>query len=69
MNGYIWLMPDRRTLWVRSQGLQKPLVFYSQTDERPRELIVTRVTKNSIIGYVLVPPDKQIASGAAGGSQ
>lgn len=68
-DGYVWLMPDRRTLWVRSQGLQKPLVFYSQADDRPRELVVTRVTKNSIIGYLLLPPDKQTASAPSGGSR
>lgn len=68
-DGYVWVMPDRRTVWVRSQGLQKPLVFYSKADERPRELVVTRVTKNSIVGYLLLPPDKQITSAPAGGSQ
>jgi hypothetical protein len=54
-NGSIWLMPDRRTIWIHGRGLQEPLVFYNQGDDRPRQLVITRVTKYSVIGYVLAP--------------
>ncbi len=57
-DGWVFLMPDRRTVWVHGQGLQQPLVFYSQGDSRPRELVITRVTKYSIIGYVLLPESR-----------
>jgi hypothetical protein len=55
VNGWIWVMPDRRTIWLRYQSVQKPVVFYGYLDGKRRELVITRVTKNSIIGYVLVP--------------
>lgn len=55
VNGWMWLMPDRRTVWVRSQGAGQPLVFYSKADERPQELVITHVTRNSVAGYLLVP--------------
>lgn len=54
-NGRVWLMPDRRTLWIRGQGLQQPLVFYTESDERPRELVITRVTRSAVAGYLLLP--------------
>ncbi|MBI1789621.1 MAG: hypothetical protein HYR60_18970 [Acidobacteria bacterium] len=56
-NGWVWLMPDRRTLWLRGRGLQQPLTFYSAADGRPRELVLTRVTKYSVIGYLVLPDD------------
>jgi sortase A len=55
VNGWIWVMPDRRTIWLRDQGTQEPVVFYGHLDGRRRELVITRVTTNSVIGYVLVP--------------
>jgi sortase A len=58
VNGWIWVMPDRRTIWLRDQGTQEPVVFYGHLDGRRRELVITRVTTNSVIGYVLVPKDR-----------
>ncbi|MGA2723258.1 MAG: hypothetical protein ABSG79_12705 [Bryobacteraceae bacterium] len=48
-------MPDRRTIWIHGRGLQQPLVFYSRGDDRPREVVVTRVTKYTVVGYLLEP--------------
>jgi hypothetical protein len=56
-DGWVWLMPDRRTIWIHGRGLQQPLVFYNQGDDRPRELVVTRVTKYSVVGYVVEPKE------------
>jgi sortase A len=55
VNGWIWLMPDRRTIWLRDHSAHEPVVFYGYQDGKRRELVITRVTKNSITGYVLVP--------------
>jgi sortase A len=55
VNGWIWLVPDRRTIWLRDQGTQDPVVFYGYRDGKRRELVITRVTTNSVIGYVMVP--------------
>jgi sortase A len=62
VNGWIWVMPDRRTIWIRDQGTQEPIVFYGHLDGKRRELVITRVTTNSIIGYVLVPEDRMNAT-------
>jgi chaperonin cofactor prefoldin len=56
-DGWVSLMPDRRTIWIHGRGLQQPLVFYNQGDDRPRELVVTRVTKYSVVGYVVEPKE------------
>jgi predicted nucleic acid-binding Zn-ribbon protein len=56
--GWVFLMPDRRTIWVRDQGVQRPVEFYSREDGRPRELVITRVTKYSVVGYLLLPESK-----------
>ncbi len=36
VDGWIWLMSDRRTVWVRQQSVQRPVVFYTKDDNRPR---------------------------------
>lgn len=54
-DGWVFLMPDRRTVWIHSQSAQQPLVLYTREDGRSRELVITRVTKYSVIGYLLLP--------------
>ncbi len=56
--GWVFLMPDRRTIWVHDQVVQQPVEFYSREDGRPRELVITRVTKYSVVGYLLLPESK-----------
>ncbi len=63
-DGHVFLMPDRKTIWIHSRGVQQPLTFYSHADERPRELVITRVTKYSVIGYVLAPKEPAAAASA-----
>ncbi|MBI1955411.1 MAG: hypothetical protein HYS38_03360 [Acidobacteria bacterium] len=65
VNGWLRLAPEGRTLWVRDQGIQQPVIFYTQQDSRPYELIFTRVTENGAVGYLLVPDQ---AGSRAGGS-
>ncbi|HEV2201959.1 MAG TPA: class D sortase [Bryobacteraceae bacterium] len=50
VTGWMWIMPDRRTIWLRDQPAQRPLIFY-QRGER-RELLITNVTSNSVTGYL-----------------
>lgn len=54
-SGWVWLLPDRRTLWVRNQSVQEPVIFYTKKDSRPRELVITNITKDSVVGYLLLP--------------
>ncbi len=62
VNGWMWIMPDRKTVWLRSQGLLQPLEFYGVADGKKRELVITRVAKESIVGYLVLPKD--VASGS-----
>jgi len=55
VNGWMWLMPDRRTIWLRGQAAQQPVIFYGYPDGKRRELVITNVTKNSVTGYLLLP--------------
>jgi hypothetical protein len=54
-SGYISYLPEGRTLWVRDQGVQQPVTFYTQQGDAMYELVVTRVTKDSAVGYMLLP--------------
>ena len=55
VSGWMWVMPDRRTIWLREQGAQQPVVYYGSKDGKRRELVITNVTKNSVSGYLLLP--------------
>ncbi len=51
VKGWLWVMPDRHTIWLKDQPAHEPLVF-SQNGER-RELMITRITDSSVTGYLL----------------
>jgi hypothetical protein len=69
VNGWIFLMPDRRTLWLRGHGVQQPVRFYQRHEDRPVELVVTQVARNSVAGYVLMPVSSTPAGPGAEGGQ
>ena len=51
-DGWMWVMPDRRTIWLRTLHVNEPLIFYEDSDGRRRELILTSISENSIRGYL-----------------
>ena len=55
VKGWMWVMPDRRTIWLRNQDAQEPVVFYGLTDGKKRELVITQVAKGSVAGYLVLP--------------
>jgi sortase A len=55
VNGWMWVMPDRRTIWLRDQSARQPVIFFSYRDGRKSELVITSVTKSSVSGYLLLP--------------
>jgi hypothetical protein len=60
--GSLWLLQDRRTLWLHDESVHQPVRFYHKEGGEPYELIVTDVTKqHSVIGYLLVPKGQQAA--------
>ena len=57
----------RLDLRVRGQDVGQPVLFYTQQSKTPYELVFTRVTKNTVTGYLLAPPqsagDRESISG------
>jgi sortase A len=55
VNGWMWIMPDRRTIWLKDQPTHDPVIFYGYEDGKKRELLITQVTSSSASGYLLTP--------------
>jgi len=56
---WVWLAGSRRRIWVRSQTVAAPLVFYPKDGGKAYELVVTRVNPRDVVGYMLVPSDSK----------
>jgi chaperonin cofactor prefoldin len=54
-HGTLTLQQDQRTLWLRDQSVQEPVRFFQTGGGEPYELVVTDVTKKSVVGYLLTP--------------
>lgn len=57
--GWMWVMPDRRTVLLRDQPVGKPLVFYR--DGQRVELRILSVSENSILATLVFPVDQASA--------
>ena len=55
VKGWMWLLPDRKTLWIRDLGIQQAYVFYRRDGSGPSELVITSVQDGGVSGYLLVP--------------
>jgi sortase A len=55
VKGWMWIMPDRRTIWLKDQPAHDPVVFYGYEDGKKRELLINQVTNGSASGYLLLP--------------
>lgn len=52
VKGWMWLMPERKTIWLRDRSTDEPVVFYSARDGKRRELRVTKVLSGAVTGYL-----------------
>jgi len=50
VDGWVWVMPDRRTIWLKNAAAREPVIFYQ--DGGKRELVITSVAGNSASGYL-----------------
>jgi len=64
--GWLHVIPDGRILWIRSQGIQQPMTFYTQGDSRPYQLVFTRLNKDGAVGYLVYPGGPPVAAGGHG---
>jgi sortase A len=52
LDGWMWVMPDRRTIRLRDHSAWEPVIFYR--DGGKRELVITNVATNSVSGYLIM---------------
>jgi DNA repair exonuclease SbcCD ATPase subunit len=62
IDGKLQVSADSRMMPIRAQGTQIPVVFYATGENRPMQLVFTKVEKNSVSGYVMVPNQQTVAS-------
>jgi len=55
INGWLQISEDGRTVWLRDQNAQKVMIFATTHDERSHELVITRVGKQGVAGFLLIP--------------
>jgi sortase A len=53
VDGWLRMMPSRKTVWLRKKDVNKP--FFFSGDKGQFELVVTRVTDDSVTGYLVEP--------------
>jgi chaperonin cofactor prefoldin len=68
-HGALWLLQDRRTVWLRDQSVHEPVRFFHKDGGGPYELVVTDVTKKAVVGYLLAPVKSEAAAGALVGQR
>ncbi len=62
IDGILQAGADASGLPIRGQGVQKPFLFYPPGETRPAELVLTKVSKNGVSGYVMMPvPEEEAA--------
>ena len=67
VSGWMWVLADRRTIWLKNQNAQTPVVFYGVRDGQKRELVITNVTRNGVTGYLLLPGSQSNSAPTAAG--
>jgi predicted nucleic acid-binding Zn-ribbon protein len=65
ISGWVWVATDRRTIWLKGQSAQTPVILYGYSDGRRRELVITNVTDRSATGYMLLPADNAVVASVA----
>ena len=55
IDGWLHVVPDGRILWIHSQSIDQPITFYVENEDRPFQIVFTRVLDHNATGYVLLP--------------
>jgi LPXTG-site transpeptidase (sortase) family protein len=56
LSGWLWVMPDQRTIWLRDADAHEPFVFYQNGAKH--ELFITSLNGASARGYMVTLPDR-----------
>jgi LPXTG-site transpeptidase (sortase) family protein len=51
-DGWIWLMPERRTVWLRQRAARDPLRFTGGKDTNEHTLVITGISADKATGYL-----------------
>lgn len=54
VDGWVWVMPERRTIWLRGAVAHRPVIFYENGARH--ELVITSVAGKSAKGYLVPSP-------------
>ena len=65
--GWIWIEGSHRRIWIRNHPTELPVVFYPKSGGTAYELVVTKVNRKGVSGYLLLPtnastPQQSVAS-------
>jgi chromosome segregation ATPase len=61
------LFVDDKRLEKRNRTINEPIFVYVHGERRPTEVVINKVDKNEVAGYVSFPKTDQRASGSGGG--
>jgi hypothetical protein len=50
MDGWMWIMPDRHTVWLKRQPVRQPVLIYQNGEQY--KLVINQVAANSASGYL-----------------
>jgi predicted nucleic acid-binding Zn-ribbon protein len=69
VDAWMQVIGDGNTLWVKGQGIEQPVSFYSPKEARAYQVVFTRVNDHNAVGYVLTPnPNPAAPSNVAAAS-
>ena len=51
----IYVLADGKVIQKKDQSINEPILFYFEGKKKPYEVVVTRVDKKLVVGYLSVP--------------
>jgi predicted nucleic acid-binding Zn-ribbon protein len=68
VSGWLYLQHEHRFVYLKNQGLMRPITVYGGSEKEVHDIVITRVRKSYAIGYVLSPKEdgKAALSATAG---
>jgi len=55
VNGWMRVLPEDRTFWLRRQDVNEPFIFYGAKTDKHYELVLTGMRGTSVKGYLVLP--------------
>ena len=52
---YLYRLAEGKVIRKKHQAIDEPIEFYTRTSKKPYEVVVTRVDKKMVVGYLSVP--------------